>query len=84
MTGTITDDLRSYLIQALYDEDAATRQHSHWVMNGEWFLEVRKLADQAGYPLYLPPISRAGPEMLLGLPIEIRADGGAPALELNQ
>jgi HK97 family phage major capsid protein len=83
MMDTLTDELRSYLIQALYDEDAATRKRSHWVMNDEWFLEVRKLTDQMGHPLYLPPVSVTGPEILLGLPVEIKADGGAPHLELN-
>jgi HK97 family phage major capsid protein len=83
MTDTLSDALLPYLFEALYCMDAAERRRSHWVMNTEWFLEVRKLGDSMGHPVLMPPWSPSAPAMLLGLPVEIRTDGGAPHLELS-
>jgi len=79
-TCTLGAELRDYLIGALYDKGTG-RQDSRWVMNSDWFSEVRKLTDQTGAALWLPAISVTDPDILLGLPVEIRADGGAPHLE---
>ena len=54
------------------------RKDSCWVMNLEWLNEVRRLDDRKG-AFFFPPAP--GPELLLGIPIKVRGDGGPPHLE---
>jgi HK97 family phage major capsid protein len=75
-----TDELRAYIFEANYLVPPAQRRTSHWVMNLEWFNEVRRLDDRSG-PMFWAAFAVTAPETLLGLPIEIREDGGAPHLE---
>ena len=74
-------EFRTYLIDALYAVPAPERLGSHWVMNAEWLTELRGLLGPDGRPLWEPSASLSGPDILLGLPIEVREDGGAPHLE---
>jgi HK97 family phage major capsid protein len=76
----LTSELRDYIYEAHAVMPAAQRQNARWVMNLEWFNEVRKLDDQRG-PVWRTGLGLAMPETLLGLPFEIRDDGGAPHLE---
>jgi HK97 family phage major capsid protein len=80
MTDTLSDELRGYLLDALTCRDPGW-ERCHWVMSLEWFLDVRRVTDPTGRPLYEPSFSLTGPTLLLGLPVEIRKDGGAPHLE---
>ena len=70
-----------YFVHA--ETPAAERRRSRWVMSQEWLNEVRQadLASQRG--MYWTGLGRdrAAPEMLLGLPVEVREDGGVPHLE---
>ena len=76
------EELMAYIYEAHAMVPPAERRNSHWVMNLEWFLEVRDMADSRGL-IWQPSVSVAGPETMLGLPIEIRDDGGAPHLEVK-
>ncbi len=66
MTVPIGEDLHRYLIDTYYSQPAVTRRVSHWVMNTEWYDECRKLGEAGSF--------------LIGLPIEVRDDAGAPVL----
>ena len=49
-------------------------------MSLEWLNEVRRLDDSAGRLVWHPrPVS--APLLLLGIPVEVREDGGVPHLE---
>ncbi len=72
MSEPIGECLRHYLINTYYNEPAEARRISHWVMNAEWYDECRKLGP-SGWPV-LEPIT------LVGLPVEVRDDAGAPVL----
>ncbi len=74
-------ELLSYIFEAYAIVPAAERRVSHWVMNAEWFTEVRRVAGPDGGSLWHPSFTLGAPETLLGLPIEVRDDGGAPLLE---
>lgn len=67
MADTLSDALREHLYRTFGDTPAAER--GHWVMNPEWLTECRRL--------WSPSAGTA----LLGLPIEISDDGGAPHIE---
>ena len=75
--------LLDYLFGALGCVEPEERGRSHWVMDGEWLLEILKLTDSGGRPLWVPSWSLDAPQRLLGLPIEIRKGSGAPHLELT-
>jgi HK97 family phage major capsid protein len=77
MTDSLAGDLRQYICQA---HASGPRRDSHWVMSLEWFNEVRRLDDSGGR-LHHPGLTVSGPVLLLGIPVEIRADAGAPRLE---
>lgn len=76
---SLAGDLKEHIFKTLAN---GPHQDSHWVMNMEWLNELRKLEDHGG-PLWRPSWTISEPQMLLGIPIEIRADGGVPHLELN-
>lgn len=74
-------DLYDYLVEALYAVPAPERRRSHWVMNREWELEVRTLAEFLDVSPRAPSMAADAPDLLLGLPYEVREDGGVPHLE---
>jgi hypothetical protein len=74
---TITGDLRQHIYR-IYLNTAVDELTHRWVMNREWFRECRKLDgghDGEG------ETDAAAPAYLLGLPVEVRDDGGPPHLE---
>ena len=73
----LAEELREHVFRALA---AGPRLNARWVMNLEWFNELRKLDDSRGC-LYQPGLAVSAPELLLGLPIQVRPDGGVPHLE---
>lgn len=74
----LTGALRSHLCQ----ERASNRGvKSRWVMSLEWFRECQQLDAVPPGRLWYPPGTPVGPVTLLGLPVEIRKDGGVPHLE---
>lgn len=81
MQDTLSGDLYAYLVEAIYVHEPEARQGAHWVMNPEWLSECRQMTDGEGFPVWHPSMSLAGPDVLLGFPIEVRKDGGAPHLE---
>jgi hypothetical protein len=72
----LAEDLRSHIYAAACGRPRGER--ARWVMNLEWLNEVRKmeLKDHSG--AYLCKVGLG--EFLLGLPVEVRADGGVPHL----
>jgi len=79
----MTDSLGGDLKQYIYETHAnGPRRDSHWVMSLEWFNELRRMEDAAGV-IWQPHQRNSAPELLLGIPIEIREDAGAPRLELD-
>jgi hypothetical protein len=81
MTDSLDGDLRTYLYR-VYLETPHDELSFHWVMSLEWLNECRRLDDSAGR-LHVPGLKVSGPEYLLGMPVEVRADGGVPHLEPN-
>jgi HK97 family phage major capsid protein len=84
MSDDLSAELRAYLIDALYVHPAEFRRNAHWVMSAEWYDECTHMTGPDGRPLWDPPMQRLypdGPLLLLGKPLEIREDGGAPHLE---
>lgn len=71
----LTRALRDYLYEM---HSYGPRKGSHWVMSLEWLKEVHKLDDRRPWDFPLP----GAPETILGIPIEVREDGGPPHLEL--
>lgn len=73
---TTMDDLTAELRDYLYRMLAGTpyRERGRWVMSAEWLRECLRLDK------WQPPPS-ATPLTLLGIPIEVRDDAGAPWLE---
>lgn len=81
MTDDLPGDLREHIYRTWAATPAAAHKVSHWVMSLEWFNEVRRLDDSQGRSLYQPGMRVSAPEFLLGIPVEIRDDGGVPHLE---
>ena len=73
----LADDLFRYILETVHDHPSG--QPVRWAMNREWMDECRKLARRLGYRVFLNEFG--GPEYLIGLPIEVRDDGGVPHLE---
>jgi len=82
MADDLTTELRDYIYRMYADTPFPERKRCRWVMSLEWLNEVRKVdADinrRCGFPA---PSASAMPETILGLPIEVREDAGAPWLE---
>ena len=72
--GELSHELYVYMVDHMYDVAAAERRRSRWVMNDEWFFECVKIAG-------CPPDKI---EYFLGLPFDVRDDGGVPHLEAAQ
>jgi len=73
-------DLRRHLVFMLQSVPLPERRTAHWVMSLEWLNEVRKLDDGHGFPFVPPYRPGDGPETVMGLPVEVRGDAGAPEL----
>lgn len=67
----MNEDLAAFLFATWDAASPPERNRSRWVMDQEWFDEVRRVLDA-------PPMMTD--THLLGLPIEIRPDGGMPHL----
>jgi HK97 family phage major capsid protein len=80
VTDSVAGDLKRHIYQAHAD---GPRKDSHWAMNLEWLNEIRRLDDNAGRLVWHPSTASA-PLMLLGIPVEVRDDGGVPHLEPNR
>jgi len=76
----LAGELRSHIYVTHANVPAAERRRSRWVMSPEWLNEVRRLDGRAG-PWTGLGRDWAAPETILGLPIEVRDDGGVPHLE---
>jgi hypothetical protein len=75
----LTGDLRQHINETYA---RGPRRNSCWVMNSEWFTEILHLEAPPSFaPSFTPGIASL-PVTLLGIPIEVRDDGGAPHLEL--
>jgi hypothetical protein len=68
----LTAELRDHLDRAMADgpRGAGTR----WVMSAEWLAECLLIDPWS-------PLPTGRPETMLGIPIEVRDDGGVPHLE---
>ena len=75
MADSLAADLRKHIYQAHAD---GPRKGSHWVMSLDWLNEVRKLHDNDGRVIWEPGLVSLG---LLGIPVDVRDDGGLPHLE---
>jgi hypothetical protein len=53
------------------------RRRSRWIMSPDWLDDIRALDDGGNF--WWEPSE--GPALLLGLPVEMRRQGGAPHLE---
>jgi|HubBroStandDraft_2_1064218.scaffolds.fasta_scaffold05850_8 HK97 family phage major capsid protein len=78
---TLGADLFEHLIFWVHEAPKAKRLQ--WVMNGEWLNECRRMTDGSGHPRNLmePAFRLDGPDYLLGVPVDVRDDGGVPHLE---
>jgi HK97 family phage major capsid protein len=78
---SLDSDLLDHIYKAFDRTDPGPRRASHWVMNQEWFDEVRRLAESRGRLVdeTLPAASM----YLLGMPVKVRDDGGVPHLEFT-
>ena len=79
---TLSAELMEHLHFWLGAVPAPERRRSRWVMSAEWLMECRRIPAPGG--IYWTHLGRdwAEPETLLGLPVEVRDDGGVPHLEL--
>jgi hypothetical protein len=80
MTG-LAEELREHIIRTYSDTPAGQRRASHWVMDPEWVSDVRRVDDDRRSAFCPPPVPVTGPELLMGLPMEIREGAGPPHLE---
>jgi hypothetical protein len=87
----LAEDLRQYIHEICA---AGPHKNVRWVMNPEWFGECRRLDAYAAHWVmnldFLKERPETAPdpgatvgrmEFLLGIPIEVRDDGGVPHLE---
>jgi hypothetical protein len=74
MASELARDLHANLVGQLHAVPPATRARSRWVMNLEWLNECRRLSWEAS------PVQLTEPETMLGLPVQVREDGGFPHL----
>jgi HK97 family phage major capsid protein len=83
MSTGLSEELYRSLIDSLYAVPPEQRRlpGMRWVMNDEWWHEVRRMSDSSGRPLFEPALLVGGPDLLLGKPVEVRPDGGVPHLE---
>lgn len=73
---SLADDLLHYLHATLAGTPRAER--GRWVMSADWWGEVRKADPSGPAALFWQGAPFGTPETLLGLPIDVRDDAGAP------
>jgi HK97 family phage major capsid protein len=73
-----TDDLELYdrIVHAYYTVLPRHRVTAHWVMDAAWLARIKDMRDSKGEKLWAE-----GASYLLGVPFEVRSDGGFPHLE---
>lgn len=76
--GELHDALLKHMLDELAGVPVAQRRRARWVMNPEWLEEVRAMARALGEA----PASLTEEATLFGKPVETRADGGVPHLEV--
>ena len=54
---------------------------TRWIMSPYWYCECRRESGYDGHALWQPPLPPRPPDMLFGIPVEVRDDGGKPHLE---
>jgi predicted phage gp36 major capsid-like protein len=74
----LSGDLREHIYQSHAN---GPRRNSRWVMSPEWLNETRRIDTAGGASFWAHLSGMSGPEYLLGIPVEVRADGGPPHLE---
>lgn len=76
-----TADLELYdrIVHAWYSVLPRHRQAAHWVMDVAWLARIKDMRDSKGGKLWAGDASR-----LLGVPFEVRPDGGFPHLEARK
>jgi HK97 family phage major capsid protein len=80
---SLDGDLRAHLYRT-WLETPHDELSFHWVMSLEWLNEIRRMEGSTGHPLHEPGLRVSAPEYLLGMPIEVREDGGVPHLERSE
>ena len=74
------DSLAGDLLRHLYDAlGARPRGDVCWVMNHEWFMEIRML-DNHGVAVWEPGRAISGLDLLFGIPVAVQKDAGVPRL----
>lgn len=81
MDQDFADTFREYLISMSSPIPGNEGKPHRWVMNWDWFSELRYLIDKRGYPFLPFPPKIDDPIYLLGHPIDIQEGAGAPTLE---
>jgi HK97 family phage major capsid protein len=79
MADSLAEDLKQHIYQTY---ENGPRRDSHWVMNPEWFNACRQIETPGGV-MWHPDLTVSAPEAMLGIPVEVRDDGGPPHLELD-
>lgn len=76
-----TADLELYdrIVRAYYSELPRHRMTAHWVMDAAWLARIKNMRDTKGEKLWAEDANT-----LLGVPFEVRADGGFPHLEARK
>lgn len=76
---SLADDLRKHLYWAMVNPPPGSRYR--WVMTMDWWNECRKIDTYS--TLWHPGgrIPMVEPDLLMGIPVDIRDDGGVPHLE---
>lgn len=77
---SLAADLHNHLHWWLAECPGSARRSMRWVMDRSWLNEVRKieLADGRTWWAFMPPIEVADPELLLGIPVNIRERDDRP------
>ena len=81
MADSIAADLKQHIYRTYAN---GPRRNSRWVMGPAWFNDLRRMEDAGDGVTYHPGLRVGSPEMLLGIPVEVREDGGVPHLEGNE
>ena len=76
-----SSDYGAFLIDLIYNLPTVYRHNAHWLLNRQTQAELRKLRDEAGNYLWLPPSSSDQSSMFLGHPV--MEDSNMPDIAAN-